>query len=112
MPVDYDAFRVKPWEERITQFNAISNEEKAQLMRTHLSRWVDSHRHELSAEQLAIADEWLAFVRPELYALPKAASSMAALKELETRTASLFSREQMRDALTMHWDQFPGSGRD
>ena len=105
MSVDYDAFRAKPWGERVTLFNSISNEEKAQLVRTHVSRWVESHLQHLSAAQIAITDEWLTFIRPELYALPKTEDSMARLKELEARTAAVFSREQMRDALTMHWDQ-------
>jgi hypothetical protein len=105
MPVDYDRFRTKPWAERVTLFNAISAEEKAELVRTHISRWVAAHRQDLTPAQLEVADEWMTFVKPDSYVFPKSEKSMSLLKALEARTAVLFSREQMREALTMHWDQ-------
>jgi hypothetical protein len=54
-----------------------------------ISRWLDSHREDLSTSQISILEEWMAFVRPELYVLPKSEDSMSQIKELE--------------ALTMHW---------
>jgi hypothetical protein len=105
MPVEYDLFLTKPWAERVALFNAIPGDEKAQLVRTHVSRWLDSHRKELSLAQVEILEEWLAFITRDLYFSPKIEDSMKRLKDLETRTASLLSREQMRDALTMHWDK-------
>ena len=105
MLVEYDTFRTKPWGERVALFSALFNEEKAQLVRIHVSRWLDSHRQNLSTPQVQIIEEWLAFITPALYVSPKTPDSMKRIKDLESRTAGLLSREQMRDALTMHWDQ-------
>ncbi len=105
MPVDYDTFRTTPWAERVTLFNAISAEEKAELVRTHISRWVAAHRQDLTPAQIEMADEWMAVIKAASYELPRTEESMSLLRSLEARTAALFSREQMREALTMHWDQ-------
>jgi hypothetical protein len=68
--IEYDAFRAKSWAERIELFNAISAEERAEIVRTHVSRWLSEHRHELTEEQIAIVEENIACIRPALYALP------------------------------------------
>ena len=104
MPVDYDTFRTKSWAERVTFFNAISAKEKAELVRTHISRWIAAHRKDLTPAQIEMTDEWLAFIKPASFELPRTEESMTLLRALEARTAALFSREQMREALTMHWD--------
>ena len=104
MTLDYDSFRAKSWEERVTLFNSISAEEKAELVRTHISRWLQSHRDELTAEQVEILEENIASVIPELYVRPRDRDLFNRFMALEKRTAGVLSREQMRDALTMHWD--------
>lgn len=71
MPVDYDTFRAKSWAERVTLFNAVSPEEKAELVRTHISRWVAAHRQDLTPAQIEMADEWMTFVKPESYVFPR-----------------------------------------
>jgi hypothetical protein len=105
MPVDYDAFRTKPWGERIRLFNDISAEEKAELVRTHISRWVDAHRQSLTTAQVEVLEEWMAFIQPPLYVEPRNETSSVRREALEARTAALFSREEMMEALTMHWDR-------
>jgi hypothetical protein len=91
--------------ERLRLFNAISGEEQAELVQTHISRWLESHRQDLTAEQVNIVEENISFVSPELYLRPRNLELFSRFKDLENRTAALLSREQMRDALTMHWDQ-------
>jgi len=105
MRIEYDAFRAKSWAERIELFNAISAEERAEIVRTHVSRWLSDHRHELTDEQIAIVEENIACIRPALYTLPRDEALVNDFLELEKRTAMLLSREQMRDALTMYWDR-------
>ena len=57
MLVDYDEFRKKGWDERVRVFGAISSEEKAELVRTHIARWLASHRQELDPSQIEILEE-------------------------------------------------------
>ncbi len=102
MPVDYDTFRGQTWDERIAIVNAISADEKAELVRTHATRWLDEHRNQLSRAQILIVEENIAFVTPELYGNPSD-DLVARMEDLQARTAAVLSREQIRGALTMHW---------
>lgn len=103
MDVDYDAFRKLAWSERLEIFGALSAEEKAAFVRVVISRWLEAHRAELSAQQIAILEENVAFIRPELYVDATPPELLSEARQLEARTAELLSREQMRQALTMHW---------
>lgn len=111
MPVDYDAFRSQSWSERVAIFNSISPEEKADLVRTHISRWLTAHLHELTDAQIGLVEENIAMVTPGLYALAVNEDAKVRMKDLLDRTGALLSREQMREALTMHWEQSSQQGR-
>jgi translation elongation factor EF-Ts len=93
------------WTERVSLFNSISAEERAELVRTHISRWLSLHRHELTGEQIAIIEENIAFIRTDLYTLPRDEELVSRYLDLAKRTAKLLSRDQARDALTMYWDR-------
>jgi hypothetical protein len=103
--LDYDSFRTKSWSERVSLFNRISAEERAELVRTHIRRWLSLHRHELTDEQIAIVEENIAFIRADLYTLPRDEELVSRYSDLAKRTVMLLSREQARDALTMYWDR-------
>ena len=103
--IDYDSFRAKSWAERISIFNAISAEERADLVRTHLSQWLSLHRDELTDEQIEIVEEDIAFISTDLYTFPRDEDLVSRFMDLVKRTAMLLSRDQLRDALTMHWDK-------
>ena len=102
--IDYDSFRTKSWPERVALFDDFSAEERAELVRTHISRWLSQHRHELTAGQIAILEESIAFISADLYTLPRNEDLTSRFLDLAKRTAMLLTREQARDALTMHWD--------
>jgi len=103
--IDYDSFRAMGWAERVSLFNSVSAEERAELVRIHISRWLNLHRHELTDEQIAIVEENIAFIRTELYTLPRDEDLVSRYADLAKRTAMLLSRDQARDALTMYWDR-------
>ena len=103
--IDYDLFRTKSWPERVALFNGVSAEERAELVRTHMSLWLSLHRHELTAEQNAIVEENIAFISTDLYAIPRNEDLVSRYLALAKRTAMLLSQEQARDALTMSSDQ-------
>ena len=63
---DYDDFmRLSPRERR-ARFNAISAEDRATIVQTHVRRWVNSNRGRLSAGELAVFQEIVAFLSSEL----------------------------------------------
>jgi hypothetical protein len=103
--IEYDSFRAKSWPERISIFNAISAEERAELVRTHISRWLSLHRHELADEQIEIVEENISFISSALYELPRDEALVSRYLDLAKRTAMLLSRDQAREALTMYWDR-------
>lgn len=103
--IDYDSFRTKSWAERISLFNGITAEERAELVRTHMSRWLSLHRHELTDEQITIVEENIAFISTDLYASPPDEELISRYLELAKRTATLLSPDQAKDALTMSWDK-------
>ena len=101
--VDYDSFRVMSWPERVSFFNGISAEERAELVCTHISRWLSRHRRELTDEQIAILEENIAFISADLYAIPRNEALINEYLDLAKRAVRLLSREQAREALTMYW---------
>ena len=103
MTVDYEHFRGMGWDERLTTFNALTAEEKAALVQTHISRWLAAHRAELTPAQIEIVEANIHFVCANLYEEQTSHDLLRAFKQLESRTATLLSRDQMREALTMHW---------
>jgi hypothetical protein len=53
--------------DRFAQFNA---ETKSVLMRTHANQWLDKNRTRLSASQIALMQEMIAYLSPEAYRNP------------------------------------------
>ena len=102
MSIDYDDFRTKDWPERLALFNEASAEEKAELVRTHATRWLESHRAELTAAQVELVHRSLELVRPEAYRPNRDPALLDRLKEFEKEAAALFTREQRRQGLTLH----------
>jgi hypothetical protein len=105
--IDYDTFMRSNEQTRIELFNTASPENRAELVRTHLERWLAANRHRLSSEQIQVMEENLAFVIPDIYTPDRKPESITRQKELQRRTAELFSSQDMRQALTIHGDYLP-----
>ena len=103
MDIDYDEFRCTTWEERISIFSALSAEEKAQLVRSQISGWLQRHHDELSPAQVEILEEAIALAIPERYSRPKSDALVAQSREFAKRARAVLTPEQARDALTMQW---------
>ena len=103
MSFDYETFRAMPWGERVTAFNALPDADKAALVRTHITRWLDAHRAELTPEQIEVIQAHIDFVTPDLYVPKKRKQFLVAAKKLEWRANEVLSRDQQREALTLHW---------
>src|SRR5262245_17173822 len=102
--IDYDTFCAQSEQERIRTFNIVTPEIRAELVRTRIVRWLDANSARLSTEQVAMMRENVAFVTADAYRKETRSAFQERAKELEQRTAALFTREEMRQALTIHGD--------
>ena len=105
--VDYDTFMKQDVQDRIRAFNQVTPENRAELVQTQIKRWVEKNRARLTPEQLKVMDENLAFAVADRYRQPMNEEQRARAKELESRNAALFSREDLREALTIHGTYIP-----
>jgi hypothetical protein len=108
--VDYDTFMASDLQGRLRTFNAVSAENRAILVSTHIRRWRDANKTRLSPEQLGLIAEWLEFVTPAAYRSDRPAEVLTYAKDLETRSAAHFSRDEMAQALTIHGSHIPPVG--
>lgn len=63
----YDDFMKLTGTERRARFEAISAENKAMIVRTHLEHWLHGNRPRLTTSEIAVFEEMAAFVTPEIY---------------------------------------------
>ena len=99
--VDYDTFMKLDTQGRIRTFNEVTPENRAALVQTQIKRWRDKNQSRLSPEQLKMIEENLAFVTADRYRQPMTEAERTRAKDLEMRTAALFSREEMMQMLTI-----------
>lgn len=76
----------------------MSEEERAEAMRGQVRAWMEKHRATLTAEQLAILEENIAFITPELYRHPHDPEFHQRFVDLKARTAKLFFFDQLVQA--------------
>ncbi len=105
--IDYDTFMQGDLDARIAAFQTITAENKAEIVRTQLDRWLTINRRRLTPEQIAIMEENRAFVTAELYEQPRTPASTARAKELESRSLAVLSGEDVGQALTIHGAYIP-----
>jgi hypothetical protein len=105
--VDYDTFMQQDVQGRLRIFNQLTPENRAELVRAQITRWVETNRARLTLEQLKVMDENLAFVTPDYYRQPMNQELRAQATELEARTAAFFSREDLMQALTINATYIP-----
>ena len=105
--VDYDTFMQLDVQGRLRLFNQITPENRAELVRAQVRRWVDQNRERLTPEQVAAMEDNLTLITADLYSLPRTEEKMEKVRAMEARTAALFSREDMAQAMTIHATYIP-----
>lgn len=100
--VEYDDYCKLDVKAKNRLFGIISPENRADLVRTQIQRWLDKNRSRLTADQIRVLEDNVAFIKPDLYRLPRREEDMAKAKELEQRTLALMSREDMTEAFTVY----------
>jgi hypothetical protein len=105
--IEYDEFCKLDLQARNRLFNVISPENRADLVRTQIQRWLEKNRARLTPAQIQVMEDNAAFIKADLYRLPRREADMAKAKELEQRTLALMSREDMTEALTVYGSCIP-----
>ena len=57
----------QPRQERLRIFTDVSPENRALLIKTHIERWLTANRPRITPEQIAVVEEIIPFITPELY---------------------------------------------
>jgi hypothetical protein len=68
--ITYAAFMALNDQQRRERFDAYDADTKSGLMRTHANQWLDKNRTRLSASQIAVMQEVIAYLSPETYRNP------------------------------------------
>ena len=105
-PVIYDAFMRLDLQERNRTFKQLPPETRAELVETHIKRWIDTNRTRLTPEQHLVMLENLGFVTPDHYR-GASVDDLARARDLATRTMALFSPEDLVQALTFNGPPIP-----
>ncbi|HLJ73150.1 MAG TPA: hypothetical protein VKU62_01095 [Thermoanaerobaculia bacterium] len=95
MDVDYDTYAgMSPLKRSQTR---LSPENRAEIVKTHWTRFLDANRARLNAEQIAFIEERIASVRPELYSedRPRTEEEYKQIREMEAQFFRLFARDDM-----------------
>lgn len=97
--IGYDRFISLPKADQNRAFREADPGTKAMLKRVHAERWLQRHRAELSARQIAAVEKGIAFLTPELYA---AAPESTLKREIEMAHSleCALGRENVRAAFT------------
>ena len=85
----------------------MNSQNKADILRIHIQRWVEANRERLTPEQLAVTREWRAFTSSDNYREPVTEARRSLLKEIEGRSAAVFSKEEIKEALTIYGTYIP-----
>jgi hypothetical protein len=99
--VEYDEFCKLDVAAKNRLFAAIPPENRAELIRTQIQRWLEKNRARLSPEQVKVIDENIAFIKADLYKFPRREEDLGKARELEQRTLALMTREDMTEAFTI-----------
>jgi hypothetical protein len=106
-PVSYDFFMRLDIHERNRTFKNVTPEIRAELVQTHIQRWIDRNRPRLTPEQLLIMFENLGFVTPDHYRQKASADDLARAKDLAVRTMAVLSPKDLIQALTFNGPPIP-----
>ena len=82
--------------ERRRIFMSATPETRAEMMRTQVRGWMDRHRDSLSAYQVALLEDHIAFLTADVYRLERPPELIERRDALMARAYMLFRREEMR----------------
>lgn len=106
--IGYDEFMTQPIEERTRICLKISPENRAQVMKTHVVRWLEANRHRLTPEQVVTVEEFIPIITPEAYRPDRDSETlMRQVDELMQKAEAVFTREELRQIVSDRADHVP-----
>jgi len=96
--ISYAEFVTLDYAARRQRFAEVNAETKAAIMRSHIADWLGKNRSRLSAGQLEVVQDAVAFVTPALYESPTDPDVEARTKALEVRLACKLRRSDIMTA--------------
>ena len=96
-PVSYESFVQLDPPARLRQFQTLSPDNKALIFRTHAERWRDQHRSRLTAAQISLVEEVIAFMTPEVFRRPMSRDVDERLGQLEAKFRCQLPRSYVRE---------------
>lgn len=96
--ISYADFVKLDYAARRQRFGEVNAATKAAIMRSHLADWLGKNRSRLSASQVEVVQDAIAFVTPALYESPTDPAVTARSKELEARLACKLRRSDIMTA--------------
>lgn len=106
--IGYDQFMPQPSEERLRIFNAVSAENRALLIKTHVERWLAANHSRLTYEQVAVVEEIMRSVSPESYQAKRDFEKVEQeAKALREKAEAVFSREDVMQIMSNRANYVP-----
>lgn len=94
----YDTFIRQPPNQQRLAFAMLTAENKSVIKRAHAQHWLDQHRAELAASQVAVVEEAIAFVSPDLYRNPADAKLRQKEEALRSKLTCALGRRRVQEA--------------
>ena len=98
-PLPYETYCQMERTEKRALFKSLPSEERARLARTHMERWRNANKGQLSEPQLSLLKEMIAAISPAMFDGGSAADQAKAkvlIEDLESRVDTLFTNDQRR----------------
>jgi hypothetical protein len=103
----YDAFMQLNVEQRHAQFKTFTPEQRADLVRTHLQRYLAKNRPRLTADQTKFLEETSKVMSADFYRQPMTVEMRQKVFDIDQRGRELFEPKEGRQVLTLDGDYIP-----
>jgi hypothetical protein len=107
--ITYAAFMALSDQQRRDRFDGFDAETKSVLMRTHANQWLDKNRTRLSASQIALMQDLIAYLSPEAYRNPGDPQIARRGKELTEKVKCQLRNSDVLAAIGPHRSPPPAS---
>jgi len=106
-PITYDTFMKQEAPPRGPAFARLSPENRAEIMKTHMRRWLGANDARLSEAQKAVIAENVAALSPDFYREPRSKEWRDKAIALFRKAEQVFSKEDMAQLFTLDGAHIP-----
>jgi hypothetical protein len=99
--ITYDDFVKLAPDARREKFQRLTAEHKALVKRTHAERWLTTNRARLSDAQIAVANDAIEFVTPQIYLRPNDPEMLEQEHRIKQRLTCILGYDNTRQAFVL-----------